>query len=146
MVNGFMQQGGQLPNMPRENMSQIRLDSPSQGVHLRANTGSPSWASEFHSNPQAAMEAAFKAPPGTQFSPDDYAKFQQMNNQANSSRSSPMPSSMMYQPPMMGMSRMGGMGMGYGMSGGMYNSPMYHQAPQQPMEAMDQGKGKGNRD
>ena len=143
MVNGFIQQGGQLPNMPRENMSQIRLDSPSQGVHLRANTGSPSWASEFHSNPQAAMEAAFKAPPGTQFSPDDYAKFQQMNNQANSSRSSPMPSSMMYQPPMMGMSRMGGMGMGYGMNGGMYNSPMYHQAPQQPMEAMDQGKGKG---
>ena len=146
-MNGFMQQNGQLPNMPHENMSQIRLDSPAHGVHMRANTGSPSWASEFHTNPQAAMEAAFKAPPGTQFSPDDYAKFQQMNgNQANSSRSSPMPSSMMYQPPMMGMGRMNTMGMGYGMSGmsgGMYSGPMYQQAPQQPMETMDQGKGKG---
>lgn len=146
MMNGFMQQNGQLPNMPVENVNQIRLDPPSQGIHLRSNTTSPSWASEFQPPPQAAMEAAFKVPPGTQFSPDDYAKFQQMNSQANSSRSSPMPSAMAYQPLMMGMSRMGNMGMGYGM-GGMYNSPMYHPAQQQPHQqplgTMDQGKGKG---
>lgn len=145
MMNGFMQQNGQLPNMPLENMNQIRLDSPSQGVHLRANSASPAWANEFQTAPQAAMESAFKVPPGTHFSPEDYAKFQQMNSQANSSRSSPMPSSMSYQHPMMGMSRMGNMGMNYGM-GGMYNSPMYHhpvQHQQPPLEAMDQGKGKG---
>ncbi len=130
--------------MPLENMNQIRLDPPSQGIHLRANSASPSWATEFQTTPQAAMEAAFKVPPGTQFGPEDYAKFQQMNSQANSSRSSPMPSAMSYQPPMMGMGRVSNMGMGYGMSG-MYNAPMYHPAQHQqpPLEAMDQAKGKG---
>ncbi|KAI5923331.1 tetratricopeptide [Camillea tinctor] len=146
MMNGFLQQNAQLPGMPLEGMDQIRLDHPAHGVHLRANSTSPSWANEFQHNPQTAMESAFKMPQGSQFSPDEFAKFQQMQSQASMSRSSPMtsamPSSMAYQRPMMGPSMMGNMGMGYGM-GGMYNSPMYRPAPQQPMEAMDQGKGKG---
>ncbi|CAJ2501007.1 Uu.00g038600.m01.CDS01 [Anthostomella pinea] len=144
MMNGFMQQNGRLPDMPLEGMSQVRMDHPAHGVHLRANSTSPSWAIEFQQNPQAAMESAFKVPQGTEFSPDDYAKFQQMQNQATSSRSSPMPSGMQYQRPMMGMGMgmgMGNMGMNYGM-GGMYNNPMYQPA-QQPMERADQGKGKG---
>ncbi|KAI1329127.1 tetratricopeptide [Xylariaceae sp. FL0255] len=137
MVNGFLQHNAQLPNMPLEAMGQIRLDSPSQGVHLRANTTSPSWASEFQQNPQAAMEAAFKAPPGTQFSPEDFAKFQHMQNQASSSRSSPMPATIAYQRPMMGMGLgMGGMGM---MNYGMQNNMMYNNNQQQ----QDMGKGKG---
>ncbi|KAI1640407.1 tetratricopeptide [Biscogniauxia mediterranea] len=145
MMNGFLQQNAQLPDMPLEGMGQIRLDHPAHGAHLRANSTSPTWANEFQHNPQTAMESAFKMPQGSQFSPDEFAKFQQMQNQATMSRSSPMasamPSSMSYQRPMMGPSMMGNMGMGYGM-GGMYNSPMYRPA-QQPMEAMDQGKGKG---
>ncbi|KAI1488259.1 tetratricopeptide [Biscogniauxia mediterranea] len=145
MMNGFLQQNAQLPDMPLEGMGQIRLDHPAHAAHLRANSTSPTWANEFQHNPQTAMESAFKMPQGSQFSPDEFAKFQQMQNQANMSRSSPMPSampsSMSYQRPMMGPSMMGNMGMGYGM-GGMYNSPMYRPA-QQPMEAMDQGKGKG---
>ncbi|KAK8138364.1 tetratricopeptide [Apiospora sp. TS-2023a] len=91
MMNGFLQQNGRLPDMPLEGMNQIRLDHPAQGVHLRANSTSPAWANEFQQNPQAAMESAFKVPQGTQFGPEDYTKFQHMMQQANSSRSSPMP-------------------------------------------------------
>ncbi|KAI1099407.1 TPR-like protein [Jackrogersella minutella] len=146
MMNGFLQQNGQLPNMPLEGMNQIRLDHPAHGVHLRANSTSPSWANEFQQNPQAAMESAFKVPQGTQFSPEDYAKFQRMTGQANSSRASPMPSAMQYQNPMMGM----GMGMGMGMNGmsmgyGMGGMPMHHPlaARQQFQERVEQDKGKG---
>ncbi|KAL7628594.1 Peroxisomal membrane signal receptor PTS1 [Parahypoxylon ruwenzoriense] len=146
MVSGFLHQNGRLPDMPLEGMSQIRLDHPSHGVHLRANSTSPSWVNEFQHNPQAAMEHAFKVPQGTQFSPEDYAKFQQMAGQASSSRASPMPSAipsaMPYQHPMMDMGMMSGMGMNYGMSG-MYGGPMYRPAPQQPMERVEQDKGKG---
>ncbi|KAI2464077.1 TPR-like protein [Annulohypoxylon bovei var. microspora] len=141
MMNGFLQQNGQLPNMPLEGMNQIRLDHPAHGVHLRANSTSPSWANEFQHNPQAAMESAFKVPQGTQFSPEDYAKFQRMTGQANSSRASPMPSAMQYQSPMMGgMGMMNGMSMNYGM-GGMSMHPMA--ARQQFQERVDQDKGKG---
>lgn len=141
MMNGFLQQNGGIPDMPLEGVNQIRLDPASQGVHLRANSASPAWANEFQHNPQAAMEAAFKVPTGTQFGPQDYAKFQQMTQQANSSRSSPMPQSMGYQRPMMGVGMINNMGMSYGM-GGMYNSPMYRPA-QQPAVASDlKGKGK----
>ncbi|KAI1075805.1 TPR-like protein [Whalleya microplaca] len=145
MMNGFLQQNGRLPDMPLEGMNQIRLDHPAHGIHLRANSTSPSWANEFQHNPQAAMESAFKVPQGTQFSPEDYAKFQRMTGQATSSRSSPMPSAMAFQRPMMGVgmvSNMGSsMGMNYGMAG-MHNAPMYRPA-QQPLERADQGKGKG---
>ncbi|KAI8632251.1 TPR-like protein [Xylariaceae sp. FL1651] len=115
MINGFLQQNGRLPDMPLEGLSQIRLDPPSHGVHLRANSTSPSWANEFQQNPQSAMEAAFKVPQGTQFSPEEYAKFQQMHNQANSSRSSPMPLGMAYQRPMMGLGMINNMGMNHAM-------------------------------
>ncbi|KAI0842844.1 TPR-like protein [Hypoxylon sp. FL0890] len=139
MMNGFLQQNGRLPDMPLEGMNQIRLDHPSHGVHLRANSTSPSWANEFQHNPQAAMESAFKVPHGTQFSPEDYAKFQRMTGQANSSRASPMPSAMQFQNPMMGMGMMNRMPMNYGMSG-----MSMHQPPrQQFQESVDQGKGKG---
>ncbi|KAI0008918.1 TPR-like protein [Xylariaceae sp. FL0662B] len=141
IMNGFLQQNGRLPDMPLEGMNQIRLDHPSHGVHLRANSTSPSWANEFQHNPQAAMESAFKVPQGTQFSPQDYAKFQRMTGQANSSRPSPMPSTMAFQRPMMGVGMVNNVAMNYNMAG-MHNSPMYRPA-QQPSERMDQGKGKG---
>ncbi|KAI1401036.1 TPR-like protein [Hypoxylon fuscum] len=141
-MNGFLQQTGRLPDMPLEGVNQLRPDHPAHGVHLRANSTSPAWANEFQQNPQAAMESAFKVPQGTQFSPADYAKFQQMTSQANSSRQSPMPSAMQHQNPMMGMGMMNGMPMNYGM-GGMYNQPMYRLERHQPLERMDQDKGKG---
>ncbi|KAI1425379.1 tetratricopeptide [Xylaria sp. FL1777] len=135
MMNAFFQQTGRLPDMPLEGMGQIRMDPPSHGVHLRANSASPSWANEFQHTPQSAMEAAFNVPQGAQFSPEEFAKFQQMTDQANASRSSPMPSSMAYQRPMMGMGMMNSMGMNYGM---MYNRPGGFSP-----ESMVEGKGKG---
>ncbi|KAH8675779.1 hypothetical protein BX600DRAFT_432332 [Xylariales sp. PMI_506] len=140
MLNGFLQQNGRLPDMPLESMNQIRLDHPAQGVHLRANSSSPNWAAEFQHNPQAAMESAFKVPPGTQFGPEDYAKFQQMQQASSvSHRSSPMPQSMGYQMPMMGAGMMNNMSMNYGM-GGMYGGQMYQ--PSQPQQMDAKGKGK----
>ncbi|GAW19977.1 hypothetical protein ANO14919_094700 [Xylariales sp. No.14919] len=134
-MNGFLQHTGHLPDMSLEGMGQIRMDPPSHGVHLRANSTSPSWVNEFQHNPQTAMEAAFKVPQGTQFSPEEFAKFQQMTNQTSASRSSPMPSSMAYQRPMMGIGMMNSMGMNYGM---MYNRPGGFSA-----EPVVEGKGKG---
>ncbi|EFW99493.1 peroxisomal targeting signal receptor [Grosmannia clavigera kw1407] len=77
MVNGFLQQG---PNMPEMNMEpghpslshQLAMD-PARGVHLRAQSGSPAWADNFHA--PAPMNAAF--------SPDDFANFQQQQQQQN---------------------------------------------------------------
>lgn len=148
MMNNFLQQNGRLPDMPMESMGPVRLDHAPQGVHLRANSSSPAWANEFQQNPQAAMESAFKVPQGTQFSPEDYAKFQHMTQMGNASRSSPAPQGMAYQgpgPAMYGnMGMMGGgmgMGMGYAMPG-MMNRPMYQQ-PQQTGPMMADAKGKG---
>ncbi|KAI1176672.1 tetratricopeptide [Nemania sp. FL0916] len=146
MMNGFLQQSGRLPDMPLEAMGQLRPGpepSHSHGVHLRANSTSPSWANEFQHNPQTAMEAAFKVPQGTQFTPDDFAKFQQMVNQAGSSRSSPMPSAMAYQQrPMMGMGMMNTMGMGMGMGMG-YGVGYNHPAGFSTEPSVVEGKGKG---
>jgi peroxin-5 len=151
MMNGFLHQNPGLAEMSLEQqgpMGQVHLDQ-NHGVHLRARSGSPlspSWAP--HDN-QAAMEAAFNAPAGTQFSPDEFAKFQQMNGSAPSAmRSSAMPGAsggMMSQPQMPMM--MGGMGgMSYGMSRPMFQ-PMYNpqmqMAHQQPQQQQFEGKGKG---
>jgi peroxin-5 len=151
MMNGFLHQNPGLAEMSLEQqgpMGQVHLDQ-NHGVHLRARSGSPlspGWAP--HDN-QAAMEAAFNAPAGTQFSPDEFAKFQQMNGSAPSAmRSSAMPGAsggMMSQPQMPMM--MGGMGgMSYGMSRPMFQ-PMYNpqmqMAHQQPQQQQFEGKGKG---
>ncbi|KAK6062675.1 peroxisomal targeting signal receptor (tetratricopeptide) [Seiridium cupressi] len=145
MMNNFLQQNGRLHDMPPLEGLQLRLDHPSQGVHLRANSASPSWANEFQQNPQSAMESAFKVPQGTKFGPDDYARFQQMQQSNQSHRSSPMPAQMGYQRPMMGMGSMGGMGVSYGM-GGMYGNQMYRppqQQQQQQQQPQMDAKGKG---
>ncbi|KAI1773986.1 TPR-like protein [Hypoxylon cercidicola] len=143
MMNGFLQQNGQLPDMAPEGMHQLRLDPPSHGIHLRANSTSPSWANEFQHNPQAAMESAFKAPRDMQSLPGDYAAAQRLANLQASSRSSPMPSAMPYQGPPMMMGMMNQMPMtSYGMNN-MYNQPMSRHMPQQPLEMMNQDKGKG---
>ncbi|KAI2628928.1 tetratricopeptide [Xylaria nigripes] len=142
MMNNFLQQTGRLPDMPLEGMGQIRMDPPAHGVHLRANPASMSWANEFQHNPQAAMEAAFNAPQGTRFSPEEFAKFQQMTHPANASMPAQMPaqmpSTMAYQRPMMGGGMMSGMGMNYNYNM-MYNRP----AAGFSTESMAEGKGKG---
>lgn len=97
---------------------------------------------------QAAMEAAFNAPPGTHFSPDEFAKFQQMSGSPAAAHASPMAgasSGMMgQQRPMM----MGGMSYNNMMSRPMFQ-PMYgpqmqmaHQQPPQQQEVEGKGKGK----
>jgi len=153
MVNGFLHQNPGLPEMPLEQhgpgpMSHLRMD-PNHAVHLRAKSASPpQWAGDFQS-PQAAMEAAFNAPPGTQFSPDEFSKFQQMGAPgASTARATHLPSAgasgMMMGGGMMGMSS----GMGYGMmSRPMYQpmtsmyGPQMHQ--QQPMQQQPMAEGKG---
>ncbi|KAK3936291.1 hypothetical protein QBC46DRAFT_395403 [Diplogelasinospora grovesii] len=157
MMNGFLHQTA--PLMPEQAPLPMGLHmDPNQGVHLRAKSTSPpaAWASDFQGT-QAAMEAAFNAPPGAQFSPDDFARFQQINNPAaSSSRSSPMPTQQQQQRPMMGMGGMMGMNMGMGMNygvqrpmyqpmSGMY-SPQAHMAQpeqQQQQHHEPEGKGKG---
>lgn len=142
-MNGFLQQNAQLPDMAPEGMNQLRLDHPAHGIHLRANSTSPSWANEFQHNPQAAMESAFKAPRDMQSPPSDYTGMpQRYGNLGASSRASPVPTLGPSQPAMM-MGFGTGMGMGsyapmanYAMN---YNRPMAHQTP----EMMNQDKGKG---
>ncbi|KAK0733594.1 hypothetical protein B0T26DRAFT_632479 [Lasiosphaeria miniovina] len=164
MMNGFLQQTPHLPEMALEHQ-QAQLDL-NHAAHLRAQSASPTWAAPgFRHSPQAAMEAAFNAPAGTQFSPDEFAKFQQMNGgPASSVHTNHLPgaSGIMAQPqrPVMGMGMgmgMGigmGMGMGMGYSGGLMSRPMYQpmggmygvqshlQQPQQQQEPEGKGKGK----
>ncbi|KAK4131809.1 TPR-like protein [Trichocladium antarcticum] len=159
MVNGFLHQNPNLPEMQLEQqgpMGHVHLDQ-NHGVHLRARAGSPMSATWGPAENQAAMEAAFNAPPGTQFNPEEFAKFQQMGGAASSAaRASAMPGasgSMMAQPQMPMM--MGGMGgMGYGMMQRPMFQPMYgpqmhmaqqqqQQQQQQPRQQEVEGKGKG---
>ncbi|KAL2146275.1 hypothetical protein VTI28DRAFT_4571 [Corynascus sepedonium] len=147
MMNGFLRQSPGLPEMALEQpgpMGQVLIDQ-NHGVHLRARTGSPLSPGWAPPDTQAAMEAAFNAPPGTQFSPDEFAKFQQMNG-SSSAHTASMPGasgSVMAQPqrPMM----MGGMS--YSMMSRPMFQPMYTpqmQMPhQQPQQQEVEGKGKG---
>lgn len=147
MMNGFLNNG---PGLQQEfPMQGGPILNPAQNAMMRASSASPTWAHDF--NGQAGMESAFKPPPGAQFNADEFSRFQQMNAQGSSSRSTPMQNmqnnmpSQMSQRPMMGM----GMGMGMGMRGmgGMnYNQSMYQQPMQQnqqPMQNQHEGKGKG---
>lgn len=147
MVNNFLHQNPNMPEMALEHGGQtpfqfVRPDPAGQGVHLRAHTASPTG--------QGAMEAAFNAPPGTQFSPEEFARFAQVNGSASSARSSPMPGSsaqQQHQRPMMGMGMMN-MGGGYGIGGMMSQRPMFqpsysHSSPlHQQHEPEGKGKGK----
>lgn len=132
-MNAFMQQNPNMPEMAFDRLQrpgpaggQIQIDGPHQGVHLRAQSASPSFSPSF--------------------SPDEFAKFQQANRSI-AQRSSPAPQQQSmavstYQRPMMGggiYSPMSSMGMmqSPGMYGGM---SMYSQ--QAPIQADAKGKGK----
>ncbi|OIW35591.1 tetratricopeptide [Coniochaeta ligniaria NRRL 30616] len=157
MVNNFLNQTPTLPGeMPLEHAHQtpfqfVRPDPAGQGVHLRAQSASPTWGGPEQSSHQSPMEAAFHAPPGTHFSADEFARFRQANGSAASTRASPMPSQAHQQQPapMMG-SGMGMMGMGGygGMMGRSAFQPMYGGGQQSytPQQQHQQGpdlKGKG---
>src|SRR6516162_4689416 len=124
MVNGFLHQSPQLPEMHLQQggpMSHVHID-PTAGVHLRAKPASPQWANDFQSN-QVAMEAAFDASPSTQFSAEEFARFGQINHAASSSSPvSQMPNGgIQHQRPLMGVGLMNmnmNMNMGYSMASG----------------------------
>ncbi|KAK3298928.1 uncharacterized protein B0H64DRAFT_430031 [Chaetomium fimeti] len=149
MMNGFLHQSPGLPEMPLEQqgpMGQVHIDQ-GRGVHLHAQSASPMSPGWAPTDTQAAMEAAFNVPPGTHFSPDEFAKFQQMSGSSAAARASPMAggsSGMMAQQqrPMM----MGG-GMGYNMMSRPMFQPMYgsqmQMAHPQPQQQEAEGKGKG---
>lgn len=167
MVNNFLQQGANLPEMAMEpgHMpmgNQIIMD-PARNVHLRAQTASPAWSEGFHA--PAPMDAAF--------SPEDFAKFQQQQHmmqnpaQQNMTSQAPVTAGPSLAQPAMGMGGMGmgmgmnGMGMSMGMGGmgmGMGAMPMYRPGmqanwpqqqfqaapmPQQEEQRAAEGKGKG---
>jgi len=140
MVNGFLHQNPNLPEIPLEQQAplpHVHID-PNHAVHLHPQAATPM-------SPQASMEAAFNVPPGTQFSPEEFAKFQQMNatstvapSPAASVTTQPqaaMPMTMqplaapMYRPMM-----------SHPMYQPMYGPQMMHM-PQQPQQEV-QGKGK----
>ena len=128
-------------------MGQLRMDPLSQGIHLRAQSASPAWSDDFKTN-QAGMEAAFNAPPGTQFNHADFARFQQMNGSQASARSTPMQGAGLanQQRPMMGMmgmGSMGSMGMNYGLMNRQMYQPMSMYGQPQQQQAEPEGKGKG---
>lgn len=140
MMNGFLNGG---PGLQQEFPMQAGPAhmNPVQHVPMRASSASPSWASDF--NAQPGMESAFQPPPGAHFNPEEFARFQQLNNPASSSRASPMQSNM---PMQSGMSQMGYQRpMMYGGMGQMgYQRSMMQQQPMQaePQEQMSKGKGK----
>jgi len=140
-MNGFLNQTPTLQqDIPMHNGA-VHID-PAHAVHLRAASTSPTWAGEF--SQQARMESAFNVPPGTAFSPEDYSRFQQMNQ--SSSRSSPMPTQSAMSPQPMSQTSMQfpysqGMMMGGPMYQSMYQSPMMQQQQQQPQQDV-KGKGK----
>lgn len=157
MVNSFLNQTPTLPDMPLEHAAQtpfqfVRPDPAGQGVHLRAQSASPTWGESSRSH----MEAAFNAPPGTHFSADEFARFRQMSGGGSSSsaRASPVPGqqqqqqqqNQMHNPMMGGLGMMGGMShygssMGRGMYTPMYNSPSVL-SRQNGQTADVKGKGK----
>ncbi|RCI12827.1 hypothetical protein L249_0394 [Ophiocordyceps polyrhachis-furcata BCC 54312] len=137
MLDGFLNGAPNLQQefpMPGGPAAQLKASTPSS---MRANSASPSWAHDF--NGQTGAESVF-APPA-HFSADEFAKFNMMNPQASSSRSSPMPNQMAQQRPMLGVGMMMNRGMGgYGMAGPSMFQPMYQN--QQPAEVKGKGKGK----
>lgn len=144
MVNGFLNSGPNLQQDPAMAGGPAQLNPMQQAHHMRASSASPSWAQDFNTNP--GMESAFKPPPGAHFSPEEFARFHQVNGPASSARSSPMQqnnvsSPMSQQRPMLGQGMMN-MGMGYGMSGQSMFQPMY-QSHQNMRHQEPEGKGKG---
>lgn len=148
MLDGFLNGAPSLPQV----FPMHAGPAPLNPATMRASSASPAWARDF--NGQSGMEAsssAFKPPPGTHFSADEFARFNHMNAQASSSRSSPMQSKLSgqapHQRPMLGVGMMN-MGMGYGTAGQPMFQPRYqnhHQQPpqQQPQQQQADAKGKG---
>ncbi|CRK26916.1 hypothetical protein BN1708_000702 [Verticillium longisporum] len=139
MMNGFLNKNPNLQQeIPMPNGS-IHID-PAHAVHLRAASTSPTWTNEFQA--QSSMEAAFNVPQGTRFSPEDFARFRQMNHQPSSARSSPMPAQQNMNPQSaLNYPYSGGMMMGGPMyQQSMYQQPMQHQQPMPQQDAKGKGK------
>ncbi|CAM1507145.1 Fc.00g067860.m01.CDS01 [Cosmosporella sp. VM-42] len=139
MMNGFLNSG--LSLQQEFPMQAGPVLNPAQNAQMRASSASPTWAHDF--NGQPGMESAFKPPPG--FSAEEFSRFQQMNGQGSSSRSTPMQnnmsSQMSQQRPMLGVGMMN-MGMNYAQPS-MFQ-PMYqNQQPMQQQPQQHEGKGKG---
>ena len=147
MVNNFLNSG---PALQQEH-HMVHGAPLHMAGRMRESSASPSWAHDF--NNQAGMESAFKPPPGTHFSAEEFARFHQMNGTASSSaRASPMQSggasSQLPQQMPIGMMNMN---MGYGMGGQMYQqhamyynyNSMEQQQQQQQQQPQTDYKGKG---
>ncbi|ROV87766.1 hypothetical protein VSDG_09721 [Cytospora chrysosperma] len=136
-MNAFMQQNPNMPEMVYDRIQrpgpgpvggQLHIDPPQQGIHLRAQSASPSFSPSF--------------------SPDDFAKFQQANRSI-AQRASPAPNAQSmtvstYQRPAMGGGMYSPMSMGMMQQPSMYGGmSMYsQQGPMQAEQTDIKGKGK----
>lgn len=142
MLEGFLNGAPHLPQDFPMHAGPAPLN-PVQQASMRASSASPSWARDVG----MGAPSAFKPPPGTHFSADEFARFSQANAQASSSRSSPMQANMSgqvpHQRPMLGVGMMN-MGMGYGMAGQSAFQPMYQSHHHQQLaQQQPDAKGKG---
>ncbi len=135
-MNGFLQQSPGLPGVVLDHgpLGQVRIDSPSHGIHLRARPASPAWADQ-----SLPMDAALGMPSGSQFSADEFAKFRQLT------RASPSPSAAASSASQLGTQRpMIGVGMmNAGMGLGMVSRPMFQPMYSQPQYLQQEPEGKG---
>ncbi|KAL2759104.1 hypothetical protein ACRALDRAFT_2026485 [Sodiomyces alcalophilus JCM 7366] len=146
-MNSFLNQAPNLQqDIPMPNGA-VHLD-PAHVAHMRAASTSPTWANEYQN--QAAMESAFNAPPGTHFSPDDFARFQQMNHQPQQQQPSGAVQGSLSSPLNAPQSSSSSMNYQFGPSPHMmmrsqplFQPMMSHQAPIQQQQQFQDTKGKG---
>ena len=145
MMQGFLQQSGQLPHdLPQPfAMEQMRRDL--DGYRTTApRIHTPGWASEFDPGEQARMEAAFQTPKSggfvpAGFTPAEFQRFQQMERNGSARVGSPTSHTPLG---MSGYARP--VGVGYGMNTGMMGSQYRPTGMQRrPSEQQATGKGKG---
>lgn len=96
MMNGFLNKGPALQHEMPMQSGQPLIDT-TQGIHLRANSASPTWAASFHN--QAGVDAVRPQHSGSPFSPQEFARFNAMSPASSSSAAAP---SVHQQPHMMG--------------------------------------------
>lgn len=101
MMNGFLNKGPALQHEMPMQSGQPLIDT-TQGIHLRANSASPTWTAGFHN--QAGVDAVRPQHSGTPFSPQEFARFNASVSPAPSS--SVAAPSVHQQPQMMGHGRL----------------------------------------
>lgn len=104
MMNGFLNSGPGLQHEMPMQSGQPLIDT-TQGIHMRANSASPTWAANFHSQPN--VEAIRHQHSGSPFSPQEFARFNaSMSPVSSSAAATSVHQNVHQQPQMFGHGRM----------------------------------------